>query len=195
MSRSHLSLHEKATSDLAFIRETMEAASGFTAISGWGQAAVGGVGIVAGLVAGAVPAGRPWLTVWITAAVAGAAIGSGATLLKTRRAGKAALNPAIRKFVLAFAPAIVAGAILTVAIVANAAWSLLPAAWLVCYGAGVMAGGVFSVRAVPVMGACFLALGVAAIASPDWLGNTYLIAGFGGLNLLFGLFIAVRHGG
>jgi hypothetical protein len=191
----HLSLHDRASQDLAFIRQTMESAAGFTAISGWGQAAVGGVGIAAGLVAAAQSTGRAWLTVWITAAVAGAAIGTGATLLKTRRAGKAVLNPAIRKFVLAFAPAIVAGAILTVAIVQTGSLTLLPAAWLVCYGAGVMAGGVFSIRAVPVMGACFLALGAAALASPDWLGNAYLIAGFGGLNLIFGLFIAVRHGG
>jgi hypothetical protein len=192
---SHLSLHQKATDDLRYIRETMESAVGFTAISGWGQAAVGGVGIAAGLIAASRPSVRGWLTVWLSAAVVGGAVGAGATILKTRRAGKAALNPAIRKFVLAFAPAIVAGAILTIAMFEHGDLSLLPAAWLVCYGAGVMAGGVFSVRAVPVMGACFLALGIAAIASPDWLGNAYLIAGFGGLNLLFGLFIAVRHGG
>jgi hypothetical protein len=192
---SHLSLHKKATDDLAFIRETMESAVGFTAISGWGQAAVGATGIAAGLIAAAQPGGREWLATWLTAAVAGATIGAGATILKTRRAGKAVLNPAIRKFMLAFAPAIAAGAILTIAITNTHNLALLPPVWLVCYGAGVMAGGVFSVRAVPVMGASFLALGIAAIASPDWLGNAYLIAGFGGLNLLFGLFIAVRHGG
>ncbi len=191
----HLSLHDRASQDLAFIRQTMESAAGFTAILGLGAGGGRRSRNRRRPIAAAQSTGRAWLTVWITAAVAGAAIGTGATLLKTRRAGKAVLNPAIRKFVLAFAPAIVAGAILTVAIVQTGSLTLLPAAWLVCYGAGVMAGGVFSIRAVPVMGACFLALGAAALASPDWLGNAYLIAGFGGLNLIFGIFIAVRHGG
>jgi hypothetical protein len=39
-----------------------------------------------------------------------------------------------------------------------------------------------------------MTLGVVALLVPAW-GNALLAAGFGGLNLLFGIFIARRHGG
>lgn len=188
-------LHERAVRDLQFIRETMQVAAGFTAVSGWGQAAVGAVGVAAGILGALQPTAGRWLAVWCAAAVAGATIGVGSTLVKAHRAGQPLLAAPLRKFALAFAPALAAGAALTVGLWRIGAVTMMPAAWLLCYGAGVMAGGTFSVRAVPVMGACFLALGAAALAAPAAFGNGVLLAGFGGLHLAFGILIAVRHGG
>ena len=48
-------LHVRAMDNLAFIRDTMEAAGAFTAVSGWGMVAVGIIATVAATIASAQP--------------------------------------------------------------------------------------------------------------------------------------------
>ena len=57
----------------------------------------------------------------------------------------------------------------------------IPGMWLLLYGTGVMAGGAFSVRLVPVMGACFLVVGALALLTPLAWADLWLGVGFGGL--------------
>jgi len=73
--------------------------------------------------------------------------------------------------------------------------NLIPGTWLMLYGTGVISGGAFSVRIVPVMGACFLAGGALALLSPAAWSNLWLGLCFGGLHILFGGMIARKYGG
>ena len=104
------------------------------------------------------------------------------------------LFPAIQKGDITISPEYT-NALLTYVLWNAKQMQLLPAVWLLCYGAGIMTGGAFSLRIVPVMGLCFLGLGTVALFAPVAWGAWLLAAGFGGLHILFGLIIARRYGG
>jgi hypothetical protein len=181
--------------DLRFIRDTMERSAAFTAVSGWGQVLLGATAIAAAALAARQLSPFTWLRVWLAEGILAVAIGLRSCTWKANRRGLPLFSGPARKVVLGLAPPLVAGAFLTFLLFRAGLQSALPATWLLLYGAGIMTGGSFSVRIVPVMGLCFMLLGGIAVLAPIAWGNYFLAAGFGGLHILFGLFIARRHGG
>ena len=188
-------LSDRALDNLRFIRDTMERAGTFTAISGWGIAAVGAVAMVAALVARARPAVEWRIGTWLTTAAVCIALSLAATARKARRTDLSMVSGPAQKLALAFSPAMVVGALLTAALLRIGANDLLPGVWLLLYGTAVVAGGAFSVRIIPVMGGCFMTLGAAAVFAPPAVGEWLMVAGFGLVHVVFGIQIARRHGG
>lgn len=189
-----LPLHAKAEDNLRFIRETMERAGSFTAVSGRGQMAIGGTAFIAAWLASAAGTSDRWLAVWLGEAAVAAAIAMTTTTWKTRDHKLPIVSGPARKFALSFVPPMVAGALLTIVLVLRGESALLPAMWMLLYGAAVVSAGTFSVRAVPFMGACFMLCGAADLVLPA-IGNAMMAIAFGGLHLGFGAAIARRHGG
>ena len=188
-------LHARAMDNLRYIRETMESASSFTAVSGWGEIVIGVTALAAAYAASRQTSTAAWLGVWLAEAGLSFAVASTATALKMRSARESLLSGPGRKFALSFAPPMVVGALLTAVLYRAGLVEALPGTWLALYGTAVMAGGAFSVRSVIAMGACFLALGAAALFAPAAWGDVLMAAGFGGLHIGFGAVIARRHGG
>ena len=186
---------DRAIEDLRFIRRTMERGTTFTAVPGWGGIAIGLSALAAAVLASGQPTAEGWLLVWTLEALLAVAVGAAAIHRKARRAGLPVLSGAGRKFLLSFLPPALAGAVLTAAIWQVGADSLLPGAWLLLYGAAVVTAGTFSVKIVPVMGVCFMVLGVFALLAMPAAGDVSMAVGFGGLHILFGTVIAARHGG
>ena len=188
-------LHARAMDNLRFIRESMESASTFTAVSGWGQSLIGATALAASYAAWVQPARRGWLAVWFAEALLSLLIAGWAMWRKARVNDVALMSRPGRKLVVNFAPPVAVGALLTVVLFRAGESDLVPAVWLLLYGAGVITGGAFSVRIVPVMGFCFMLLGAAALFLPWPAANALLAAGFGALHIIFGFIIARRHGG
>jgi hypothetical protein len=190
-----IGLHTQAMDNLRFIRSTMESAGSFTAVPGKGGVLMGVTALVAALFAHFSDSPRAWLAVWMSEAILALVIGLGFSWHKASRNSTPLLSKPFRRFVLALAPSVFAGALLTFTLYFEGVRHLIPAMWLLLYGAGITSGGAFSVRVVPVMGMSFLALGSAAVLAPAVWADSLLAAGFGGLHILFGLVIARRYGG
>lgn len=185
----------RAADHLRYIRETMERAAEFTAVPGWGGVAMGITALAAAFVASRQTSPRAWLTVWLVEAFVAVAIAAPAAATKAHRANSALFSGPGRKFVLSFAPAIVAGGLLTYSLSHAGAFATLPGLWLLLYGTAIVTGGAFSVRVVPVMGLCLMLLGGAALFSPAAWGDGFMAAGFGIVQIAFGSWIARNYGG
>jgi hypothetical protein len=190
-----VALHDRAADNLRFIRATMERATAFTAISGWGQLAVGVLALGAAVVAAGQPDADRWLATWLSTAVLALGIAVVSTGWKARRRQLALFTGPGRRFLLSFSPPLLVGALLTLVFYRAGLVPLLPGLWLLLFGTGVVTGGAFSVRPISVMGGAFMLLGALALLSPPAWGDGFMAAGFGGLHMIFGLVIARRHGG
>jgi hypothetical protein len=188
-------LHVTAIDNLRFIRETMEGAAFFTAVSGLGEMAVGATALAAAYVAARQPSFFGWLVTWLVEALLAILVNAVAVVWKAKRAEISLFSTPGRRFVLGLLPPLFAGAMLTAVLLVTGTAAVLPGVWLLLYGTAVVTGGAFSVRTVPVMGLAFMALGAMALVAPPAWGDALLAAGFGGLHLMFGAWIAWRHGG
>jgi hypothetical protein len=189
------SLHGRAMDNLAFIRNTMEAAGSFTAVSGWGMVAIGLLAIVVAILASMQNSAAMALNIWLASAVLSPLIMMWAMVRKARAAKMPLLSGPGRKFVLSFSPPMVVGALLTFVLYRAGLFEAIPGVWLLLYGTGVVAGGAFSVKIVPVMGLCFMGAGVISLFAPVEWSHLILGAAFGGLHIAFGIPIARSHGG
>ena len=199
-------LHDKAIQDLSFIRRTMEGASSFTDVPGWGLVGIGATAVVAAGLAAQQPSAGRWLVVWVVELAVAVLTGGAMMWRKMRRRGGTVATPLTvpaRKFLLGLLPGLAAGAALSAAMIQGAdLWSagtavppLLPGLWLLLYGVGVVTAGMFSVRPVPLLGLVLMALGALAVFVPTLPSAWVLGLGFGVVQIGFGVVIARRYGG
>lgn len=184
---------EHAKETLAFIRQTMESASNFTAVSGWGMAAVGVLGLASSGIADRLDDPTS-LTVWIPTALLAVVVAGFSNAAKARRIEEPVWSGSVRKLAWVMAPVLAAGGMLTYALMEAGQAALLPGMWLSVYGAGVTGGGTLSVRAIRWMGLLLLVFGAVALVRPEW-GPPLMAAGFGAVHIVFGLLVIRRYGG
>jgi hypothetical protein len=192
-----LTLHEHALDNLRFIRETMERAASFTSIPGWGGFFIGLTATAAAVVSQRYLPASPhlWIRVWLIEAVVAGIIGVVAMHRKGSRANLSFTAAPARRFFVSYSAPLITGAILTVVLTRGQFMSAIPAMWLLLYGTSFVSSGTFSIRVTPIMGVCFMLLGLAASFVSMPVANILLGLGFGGLHIVFGFIIARSYGG
>jgi hypothetical protein len=161
----------RALTDISVIREQLARDTEFR---GYGPVALAATGILALIVAAAQalwlgqPAAHVHLYVWLwvaTAAVSVVVIGT-ETIQRSRRAHGDLAVPMLQSAVEQFLPAIVAGGLLTVALLQVAPQSLwmLPGLWQIVFSLGVFASCRFLPRPMFLVGVWYLACGLGCLA-------------------------------
>jgi len=190
-----VNLSDRAIDNIQFIRETMERSTHFTAVPGYGGALMGFTAVGAAYIASQQLYLRDWLVVWLTEACLAFAIGILAMWQKSKMASTPLVSVPGKKFALGFAPPLVAGVAITLGLWRYQHFEVMAPAWMLLYGAAIVCGGAFSVRVVPIMGWCFMALGALSFAVSASYGNIFMGASSGLLHIVFGAIIARRYGG
>jgi hypothetical protein len=190
-----INIGDRAIDNLAFIRDTMERSTSFTAVPGYGGILMGATAIAAAYIATIQPGLRESIVTWLAEAALAFAIGVLAMWQKSKIAGQSLASAPARKFAMSFAPPLIVGIVVTLGLARYGYFYVLPPICMLTYGAAVVCGGAFSVRVVPVMGWCFMAFGAVAFILPTSYGNLMMAASFGVLHIVFGAVIARRYGG
>ena len=188
-------MQARAMDNLRYIRGIMERAGTFTAVSGWGQVVIGLTAIAAALIAVRQTLPWAWVATWLGECGIAAGIAVASMAIKSHAANMPLISGPMRKLILSFSPPVLVGAVLTAVLVHQGLYGLLPGIWMLLYGAAVVTAGTYSVPSVPFMGAGFMVLGALAFLVPASWSTALLITGFGGLHVVFGFWIAWRHGG
>lgn len=189
------SIGDRAIDNVRFIREMMERSGSFTAVPGYGGMLMGVTAIAAAYIANTQIYLRDSLLTWLIEAFLAFAIGFLAMWQKSKIAGESLLSAPARKFAFGFIPPLAVGVILVLGLWRYEYYYVMAPVCMLCYGAAVACGGAFSVRAVPIMGWCFIALGAIAFMLPTNYGNLMMGTSFGLLHIIFGAIIARRYGG
>jgi hypothetical protein len=190
-----LDLRSRAEEDLRAIRHAMEGSSRFTSVSGKGEIAVGATALAAAALAARQGSATGWLAVWIVEAALATALALSAAARKARGGGSSLRSLPARRFALSLAPPIVAGTALTPVLFRAGLLDVLPGLWMLLYGAGVVTGGAFSVRPVPLAGVALMLAGAGSLAFPEIGRDAWMAAGFGGVHLALGVALLRSYGG
>jgi hypothetical protein len=184
-----------AVENLRYIRSTIEAAHTFTTVPGKGCIAMGLTALVAVALESIPSLAEYWLVIWVGAAAVASAAALWFMEQKAHAQGLSLRRSVARRFFMTLAPAFLAGAILTAALADQVGRETMTGIWLLLYGCGLSACGLFAVPAVFTAGIAFMGLGAATLWLPPGSAHVVLALGFGGIHLALGAAIVRRHGG
>jgi hypothetical protein len=166
--------YDRALADLEEVRDRLAACQQFTGYSGPAAIASGIIAVVAGLIQATIvsnPASeagsRAYLAVWFTCLAIALVLNYGAIAIWYSRTRAHQDRSGARSAGLTLLPAILLGAVLSVAMILHQAVSLLPGVWYACYAVGLFASRSMVPKGTTPVAALFAAGGLLLLLWPD----------------------------
>jgi hypothetical protein len=184
-----------AVENLRYIRDTIEAAHTFTTVPGKGCIAMGITALAAVGLESVPSLAAFWLPIWVGAAIVACSFALYFMETKARAQGLSLRRAVARRFFMTIAPAFIAGAVLTAALDGHVTREVVSGMWLLLYGSGIAACGLFSIPVVGVAGVGFMMLGTIGLWLPEGSAPIILALGFGGIHVALGVLVLRNHGG
>jgi hypothetical protein len=191
-------IESRALGTLAYIRASIESSSSMD-VPGMAGIVMGIIGVLAAVVVSQPRWAPHWLGIWLCAAAVALLLGGALVARQIARRGHSRYLGPLRRFLLCLCPALLAGAVLTLALVTAGMTNVVPGMWLLLYGCAVLSASTVTVagiaRLICIMGTLFVALGSMTFALPASVHTAMLGLGFGVLHILFGILIGrLTHG-
>ena len=188
----------EAEENLRVIRDLMERSTKYSTFAGLSGVTAGVASIIGCLLThrmGGNPADFPvaFLVTWSLVIII--AVGADYLLMKRRaaRAGKRVLSRLGKQMVIASAPGLGSGAMLTLYFMQHKILGDIYPVWMLAYGIAVCATGLFSQREVSYLGAAFLLAGAGTLLIPGW-GLLMMAVTFGGFHIIYGIIMSRKDG-
>jgi hypothetical protein len=163
----------RALADLEEVRYRLAAVQRFRGLSGGAALASGFAAIGAGLLqALAIPhpashdGGLHYVAIWTACLAFSLALNYGAILVWVAKHWSRRSRVELRTVGMTILPAIVAGGVLTAALIVRDALGLLPGTWCICYALGLIASRAMAPRGTVAVAALFGACGAVLLFAP-----------------------------
>lgn len=190
---------ERALADIAEVRERLAMTQRFKGYSGIAAVASGVFALAAGVVQWllvpypqAARDGHLYFAIWFICCTASAAMNYGAIAHWFVNDASARDRWQTRTVGFAILPALVFGAVLSLAFLHNELFGYLPGVWYGCYGVGLFASRTMVPRGVIPIAALFTILGMGLLFAPPSIALAWWIlpVGFGFGQIAIGVFVA-----
>lgn len=191
---------QDARAQLAYIQKLLERSTQYTNISPWSAIGPGICGTAAAVYS-------QWIldnsmaylhyideltVIWSVSFVASIVLAVGFAMRRARvfkeKLWSTPVKHGLKNFMILFS----LGAVWTLACVHNSFYFFIPAGWMLCYGAGIYVGSLYSLPELKYLSWLFLVTGTIAAFNP-FVNFLMLLISFGLGHLLFGLLVYFRY--
>ena len=132
---------------------------------------------------------------WLIVFTGALSVQIGFTVRKAHKIGVQPWTKLSHQIIFALLPGLLAGAVLTLYLVKYNQSVFIPGVWILLYGVGIAASGMFSIIAVRLLGWAFILTSILPLFVYPECGLIFMALTFGIYHIIYGLIISVKYRG